>query len=71
LSCYTQAGNKMLASAKAAGPTVGDQSAALSLSNTVKSLSTALAELRTATNNAQSTCVSNEIDIALEQVWFI
>ena len=58
----------MLASAKAAVPTVGDQSAAMSLSNTVKSLTTALADLRTATNKAQSACVSNEIDIALEQV---
>jgi len=59
---------KMLSSAKAAVPTVGDQSAALSLSNASKNLATALAELRGTALKAQDACVSMEIDVALEQV---
>jgi len=59
---------KMLASAKSAVPTVGDQSAALSLANAAKNLAAALAELRSVAGKAQDACVSLEIDVALEQV---
>jgi len=59
----------MLASAKAAVPTVGDAAASLSLSNAVKNLNTALAELRAAAAKVhEATSTSNDIDAALEQV---
>ncbi|KAH0619804.1 hypothetical protein JD844_014074 [Phrynosoma platyrhinos] len=45
---FLQPGSKMVASAKAAVPTVGDQAAAMQLSQCAKNLATSLAELRTA-----------------------
>jgi len=59
----------MLASGKAAVPTVGDAAASLSLSNAVKSLNAALAELRAAAAKVhEASSTSNDIDTALEQV---
>jgi len=59
----------MLASAKAAVPTVGDAAASLSLSNAVKNLNAALAELRAAAAKVhEASSTSNDIDVALEQV---
>ena len=59
----------MLASAKAAVPTVGDAAASLSLSNAVKNLNAALAELRAAAAKVHEvSSTSNDIDAALEQV---
>ena len=58
----------MLAAAKAAVPTISDQSAALSLGNAAKNLAAALVELRAATAKAQEACMSMDIDTALEQV---
>lgn len=45
---FGQPGSKMVASAKAAVPTVTDQAAAMQLSQCAKNLATSLAELRTA-----------------------
>lgn len=47
-SFFQQPGSKMVASAKAAVPTVTDQAAAMQLSQCAKNLATSLAELRTA-----------------------
>jgi talin len=59
----------MVASAKAAVPTVGDAAAALSLSNAVKNLNAALAELRAAAAKVHdSSSTTSCIDAALEQV---
>lgn len=65
---FFQPCGKMLASAKAAIPTVGDQSAALGLGNASKNLAAALVELRAAAGKAQEACMSSDIDAALEQV---
>lgn len=59
----------MVASAKAAVPTVGDAAAALSLSNAVKNLNAALAELRAiSTKVHEASSATSCIDAALEQV---
>lgn len=63
-----QPGGKLVSSAKAAVPTVGDQAAAMSLTNASKNLATALTELRSALSKAQEACGSLEIDGALDQV---
>jgi len=50
-------------------PTVGDAAASLSLSNAVKNLSAALAELRAAAAKVhEASSTSNDLDAALEQV---
>ncbi|XP_030044269.1 LOW QUALITY PROTEIN: talin-2 [Microcaecilia unicolor] len=65
---FLQPGNKMVASAKAAVPTVADQAAAMQLSQCAKNLATSLAELRTATQKAHEACGPMEIDSALSTV---
>uniref|UniRef100_A0A8C3EX94 Talin 2 n=1 Tax=Corvus moneduloides TaxID=1196302 RepID=A0A8C3EX94_CORMO len=60
--------NKMVASAKAAVPTVTDQAAAMQLSQCAKNLATSLAELRTASQKAHEACGPMEIDSALNTV---
>ena len=52
LSSSPQPSGKMVAAAKAAVPTVGDQAAALQLGNFAKATATALAELRAASSKA-------------------
>ncbi|XP_044516062.1 talin-2 [Gracilinanus agilis] len=61
-------GSKMVASAKAAVPTVSDQAAAMQLSQCAKNLATSLAELRTASQKAHEACGPMEIDSALNTV---
>ena len=51
----------MVAAAKAAVPTVGDQSAALQLGNFAKSTATALSELRTASAKVDYVHVINTL----------
>ncbi|XP_063169958.1 talin-2 isoform X2 [Candoia aspera] len=65
---FLQPGNKMVASAKAAVPTVTDQAAAMQLSQCAKNLATSLAELRTASQKAHEACGPMEIDSALNTV---
>ncbi|XP_077775054.1 talin-2 isoform X2 [Podarcis muralis] len=65
---FLQPGSKMVASAKAAVPTVGDQAAAMQLSQCAKNLATSLAELRTASQKAHEACGPMEIDSALNTV---
>uniref|UniRef100_A0A8B9G968 Talin 2 n=1 Tax=Amazona collaria TaxID=241587 RepID=A0A8B9G968_9PSIT len=60
--------NFMVASAKAAVPTVTDQAAAMQLSQCAKNLATSLAELRTASQKAHEACGPMEIDSALNTV---
>ncbi|CAI8034388.1 Talin-1 [Geodia barretti] len=59
---------KMVAAAKAAVPTVGDQAAALQLGNFAKATASALAELRAASTKAADVCGSLEIDSAIDTV---
>uniref|UniRef100_A0A8C2TL47 Talin 2 n=1 Tax=Coturnix japonica TaxID=93934 RepID=A0A8C2TL47_COTJA len=65
---FLQPGSKMVASAKAAVPTVTDQAAAMQLSQCAKNLATSLAELRTASQKAHEACGPMEIDSALNTV---
>ncbi|XP_066492690.1 talin-2 isoform X2 [Tiliqua scincoides] len=65
---FLQPGSKMVASAKAAVPTVADQAAAMQLSQCAKNLATSLAELRTASQKAHEACGPMEIDSALSTV---
>ncbi|XP_027707590.1 talin-2 [Vombatus ursinus] len=65
---FLQPGSKMVASAKAAVPTVSDQAAAMQLSQCAKNLATSLAELRTASQKAHEACGPMEIDSALNIV---
>lgn len=58
----------MVAAAKAAVPTVGDQAAALQLGNFAKATALALAELRAASTKAAEVCGSLEIDSAVATV---
>lgn len=58
----------MVAAAKAAVPTVGDQAAALQLGNFAKATANALAELRAASAKAADVCGSLEIDSAIDTV---
>ena len=58
----------MVAAAKAAVPTVGDQAAALQLGNFAKATALALAELRAASAKAAEVCSSLEIDSAIATV---
>jgi talin len=58
----------MVAAAKAAVPTVGDQAAALQLGNFAKATALALAELRAASTKAAEVCGSLEIDSAIATV---
>ncbi len=63
-----QPGGKLVTASKASVPTVGDQAAALSLTNAAKNMAAALAELRAACSKAHEACGTLEIDGALDQV---
>lgn len=53
----------MVASAKAAVPTVTDQAAAMQLSQCAKNLATSLAELRTASQKVGKFCCSARVSL--------
>ena len=55
-------------SANAAAPTVTDQAAVTNLHNSIKSMSAALAELRTASMKAQDAMGFLELESALDEV---
>ncbi|XP_065063830.1 talin-like isoform X3 [Rhopilema esculentum] len=59
---------KMVANAKAAVPTVGDNAVAMQLSTTAQNTAMALIELKNAAGKAAEACGSLEIDNALETV---
>ena len=63
-----QPSGKMVAAAKAAVPTVGDQAAALQLGNFAKATAISLSELRSASAKAAEVCGSLEIDSAIVRV---
>ena len=57
----------MVAAAKAAVPTVGDQAAALQLGNFAKATASALAELRAASTKVTSHLQSNKARLGLSK----
>ena len=57
LFLHHQPSGKMVAAAKAAVPTVGDQAAALQLGNFAKATANALADLRAASAKVSLLCV--------------
>lgn len=57
-----------MSAANAAAPTVGNQSASINLNQAVKTMTTALAELRSASGKAEEMCISLEVDAALDQL---
>ncbi|XP_067653820.1 talin-1-like isoform X2 [Haliotis asinina] len=65
---FIQPASRMVAAANAAAPTVTDQAAVLNLHNSVKAMTSALAELRTASSKAQEACGTLEVESALDQV---
>ncbi|KAK0132068.1 Talin-1 [Merluccius polli] len=65
---FLQPGAKMATSAKATVPTIGEQASAMQLSQCAKTLASALAELRTASQKAQEACGPLEMDNALSLI---
>ncbi|XP_060579795.1 talin-1-like isoform X4 [Ruditapes philippinarum] len=65
---FVQPANSLVNAANAAAPTVTDQAAATNLHWSVKSMSAALAELRTASSKAQEVLGFMELESALEEV---
>lgn len=65
---YLQPASALMNAANAAMPTVGDQAAALNLTHSIKAMSTALAELRSASGKAQEAVGFLEVDSALDQL---
>lgn len=65
---FIQPSIKLIDAANAALPTVIDPAAALNLTNCVKTMSSALAELRSCTGKATDMCRALEIDSALEEL---
>ncbi|XP_064596457.1 talin-1-like [Liolophura sinensis] len=65
---FIQPGSRLVANANAAQPTVADQAVLTQLTNDIKTMSSALSELRTAVGKAQEACGSLEIDSALDQL---
>ena len=63
-----QPAGKMVATAKAAVPTISDQAAAMQLGNFAKATASAIHELRTAVRRASEACGSLEIDSALDVI---
>ena len=47
---------------------MGDQAASINLNQALKTMTTALAELRTASGKAEEMCISLEVDAALDQL---
>ena len=66
---FIQPASVLIGASNAANPTIGDQAAALNLSHTVKVMSNALAELRSATSKSEEAYGSLEIDSALDQLF--
>ncbi|XP_061190933.1 talin-1-like isoform X2 [Saccostrea echinata] len=65
---FIQPASQLVSAANAAAPTVGDQSASINLNQAVKTMTTALAELRSASGKAEEMCISLEVDAALDQL---
>ncbi|XP_062597737.1 talin-1-like isoform X2 [Saccostrea cucullata] len=65
---FIQPASQLVSAANAAAPTVGDQSAGINLNQAVKTMTTALAELRSASGKAEEMCISLEVDAALDQL---
>ncbi|PVD36353.1 hypothetical protein C0Q70_03333 [Pomacea canaliculata] len=65
---FIQPASRMVAASNAAVPTVTDQASLLNLHSSVKAMSAAVAELRTAAAKAQEACGSLELDSALDQL---
>ena len=64
-SSPSQPAAKMVAAAKAAMPTVGDQAAALQLGNFAKATASALAELKAASTKVSSLSLSFSLSLSL------
>ncbi|XP_070178806.1 talin-1-like [Littorina saxatilis] len=65
---FLQPASRMITSSNAAAPTVGDQASVLNLHTSVKSMSSALAELRTAAAKAQEACGFLELESAIDEL---
>ncbi|XP_056003983.1 talin-1-like isoform X5 [Ostrea edulis] len=65
---FIQPASQLVSAANAAAPTVGNQSASINLNQAVKTMTTALAELRSASGKAEEMCISLEVDAALDQL---
>ncbi|XP_076439084.1 talin-1-like isoform X2 [Babylonia areolata] len=65
---FIQPATRMIAASNAAAPTVGDQASVLNLHNSVKAMSAAISELRTAAAKAQEACGSLELESAIDQL---
>uniref|UniRef100_A0A8W8NQU0 Talin R4 domain-containing protein n=2 Tax=Magallana gigas TaxID=29159 RepID=A0A8W8NQU0_MAGGI len=65
---FIQPASQLVSDANAAAPTVGDQAASMNMNQAVKTMTTALAELRTASGKAEEMCISLEVDAALDQL---
>ncbi|XP_065937051.1 talin-1 isoform X14 [Magallana gigas] len=65
---FIQPASQLVSAANAAAPTVGDQAASMNMNQAVKTMTTALAELRTASGKAEEMCISLEVDAALDQL---
>ncbi|XP_052693611.1 talin-2-like [Crassostrea angulata] len=65
---FIQPTSQLVSAANAAAPTVGDQAASMNMNQAVKMMTTALAELRTASGKAEEMCISLEVDAALDQL---
>ena len=63
-----QPASQLVSAGNAAAPTVGDQAASINLNQALKTMTTALAELRTASGKAEEMCISLEVDAALDQL---
>eukprot|EP00105_Crassostrea_gigas_P007281 XP_011421472.1 PREDICTED: talin-2-like isoform X1 [Crassostrea gigas] len=65
---FIQPASQLVSTANAAAPTVGDHAASMNMNQAVKTMTTALAELRTASGKAEEMCISLEVDAALDQL---
>uniref|UniRef100_A0A8W8NJ43 Talin-1 n=1 Tax=Magallana gigas TaxID=29159 RepID=A0A8W8NJ43_MAGGI len=65
---FIQPASQLVSAANTAAPTVGDQAASMNMNQAVKTMTTALAELRTASGKAEEMCISLEVDAALDQL---
>nr|XP_022305900.1 talin-1-like isoform X8 [Crassostrea virginica] len=65
---FIQPASQLVSAGNAAAPTVGDQAASINLNQALKTMTTALAELRTASGKAEEMCISLEVDAALDHL---
>ncbi|XP_052693138.1 talin-2-like isoform X2 [Crassostrea angulata] len=65
---FIQPASQLVSAANAAAPTVGDQAGSMNMNQAVKTMTTALTELRTASGKAEEMCISLEVDAALDQL---